>query len=76
MKNNKEARKDFVRRVNALGFMQTELAALLDRSPRSVGYYIDGRRNITPAIWTRLGEIEKISREEQCHIIAKKRKRK
>lgn len=77
MKNNKTKKyliKQFTHRLEALAFNQREIGALFGRSPRCIGYYLRGQRGIPTAIWAKLGEIEKIPREDLCRMIVNERK--
>lgn len=74
MKLDVKRNKEFAERARKLGFMQTELAILLKKSPRCVSFYMTGSRNIPTPVWAKLIELEKRERDDLCRIITKVKK--
>lgn len=66
----------FRQQMEKLGFKSSELAILLDRTPRCIGYYINGKRGISAAIWLKMKRLQETSRDVLYRKIARVKKRK
>lgn len=65
----------FKKRVETLGFKQTEVAILLKKPVRVVNFYIHSRRHIPPEVWVRLAIVEEMEREQLWRLIVKGREK-
>jgi len=77
MSVNNFTSENFRRRLKRLGYRETEIAPLFNRTSRAVNFYVHGKRRIPPKVWLKLGELEKLPKEELCRrVVAKQSKRK
>jgi hypothetical protein len=64
----------FRENFDKLGFKQTEVAILLDRTPTCVGFYYRGQRYIPPAVALKMQKLLDAPRDQLLQAIVKGKK--